>query len=198
MQVVIREPRGARRLLLGHRGLVGTFKPLINRSGVAWRLDGPELEMQPYQAPAMARFEKTAAEEQLDAALVASSKIAFQTQSSFQEPSAGPEMDTPEASDMGYPAWPDLTGLTGERDQPKYAQKAHFVRHGAEEWPSGTLKNGRQKPMTPYELKTGSVIAVTMISGINSDLPGPERPLAMLISLTVRLKSVVDVGSDVL
>jgi len=73
---------------------------------------------------------------------------------------------------MGYPAWPDLTGLTGERDEPKYAQKAHFVRHGAEEWPSGTLTDGRQETMTPYELKTGSVIPATMISGINSDLPG--------------------------
>jgi type IV secretion system protein VirB10 len=73
---------------------------------------------------------------------------------------------------LGAPAWPDLTALTGERDQPKYAQKAHFIRHGAEEWPSGTLQSGRQKPQTPYELKTGSVIPAIMISGINSDLPG--------------------------
>ena len=38
MQIIVGKPRGARRLLLGRDGLVGTFKPLINRSGVAWRL----------------------------------------------------------------------------------------------------------------------------------------------------------------
>ncbi len=37
MQVVIREPRAALWLLLGRHRLVGTFKPLINRSVVAWR-----------------------------------------------------------------------------------------------------------------------------------------------------------------
>jgi type IV secretion system protein VirB10 len=149
------------------RGMQKEEAPLYEQS-----LDGPELEIAPYEAAPLARIEKTAAEEQLEAALVASSKIEFQTQSSFQEPSAAPDLDPPEAQEMGPSPWPDLAALTAERDQPKYAQKAHFVRHGAEEWPSGYLKEGRQEPLTPYELKTGSVIPAVMISGINSDLPG--------------------------
>ena len=133
-------------------------------------LGGPALEV--YETPPLARIEKTAAEEQLEQALVARSRIDFELASAFREPSASPELNAPEASELGSPAWPDLTALTGEQDQSKYAQKAHFVRHGAEEWPSGTLQGGRQKPQTPYALKTGSVIPATMISGINSDLPG--------------------------
>ena len=133
-------------------------------------LEGPALEV--YEAPPLAQIEKTAAEEQLEQALIAPSRIDFETESSFREPPATPQPNAPEALGTGSPAWPSLEGLTGEKDQPKYAQKAHFIRHGAEEWPSGYLQSGRQKPQTPYELKTGSVIPATMISGINSDLPG--------------------------
>ncbi|MFM2625773.1 TrbI/VirB10 family protein [Vibrio owensii] len=31
---------------------------------------------------------------------------------------------------------------------------------------------GREKPLSPYELKVGTLIPATMISGVNSDLPG--------------------------
>ena len=148
------------------RGMQKEEVPLYEQS-----LDGPALETPPYEPP-LARIEKTAAEEQLEQALVAPSKIAFQTETAYQAPPAAHTPESANAPDLGYPAWPDLTALTGERDQPKYAQKAHFIRHGAEEWPDGTLQEGRKKPLTPYELKTGSVIPATMISGINSDLPG--------------------------
>jgi type IV secretion system protein VirB10 len=147
------------------RGMQKEESPLYEQP-----LGGPALEI--YEAPPLTRIEKSVAEEQLEQALVASSKIDFELASSFREPSVAPEPNAPEAPEWGSPAWPDLTALTGERDQPKYAQKAHFIRHGAEEWPDGYLRSGRQKPQTPYELKTGSVIPATMISGINSDLPG--------------------------
>jgi type IV secretion system protein VirB10 len=148
------------------RGMQKEEVPLYEQS-----LDGPALETPPYEPP-LARIEKTPAEEQLEQALAAPSKIAFQTETAYQAPPAAHTPESANAPDLGYPAWPDLTALTGERDQPKYAQKAHFIRHGAEEWPDGTLQEGRKKPLTPYELKTGSVIPATMISGINSDLPG--------------------------
>jgi type IV secretion system protein VirB10 len=148
------------------RGMQKEEVPLYEQS-----LDGPALETPPYEPP-LARIEKTPAEEQLEQALVAPSKIAFQTETSYQAAAAPHTPESANTPDLGYPAWPDLTALTGERDQPKYAQKAHFIRHGAEEWPDGTLQEGRKKPLTPYELKTGSVIPATMISGINSDLPG--------------------------
>ncbi|MCG9702475.1 hypothetical protein L1D19_20615 [Vibrio natriegens] len=34
------------------------------------------------------------------------------------------------------------------------------------------LTQGREKPLSPYELKVGTLIPATMISGVNSDLPG--------------------------
>ncbi|NNE20588.1 MAG: hypothetical protein HKN10_19140, partial [Myxococcales bacterium] len=134
-------------------------------------LDGPALEAPPYE-PSLARIEKTPAEEQLEQALSAPSKIEFHAPTSFEASPVSSESAPPETPDLGYPAWPSLEGLTAQKDQPKYAQKAHFIRHGAEEWPGGTLQDGRENPLTPYALKTGSVIPATMISGINSDLPG--------------------------
>jgi type IV secretory pathway VirB10-like protein len=148
------------------RGMQKEEMPLYEQA-----LDGPGLEAPPYEPP-LARIEKTPAREQLEQALIAPSRIEFQTQTSFQAAPASHTPEPSEAPDLGYPAWPSLEGLTGEKDQPKYAQKAHFIRHGAEEWPGGYLQDGRKNPLTRYELKTGSVIPAVMISGINSDLPG--------------------------
>lgn len=35
------------------------------------------------------------------------------------------------------------------------------------------LASSLQRPISPYELKAGSIIPITLIDGINSDLPGP-------------------------
>jgi type IV secretion system protein VirB10 len=147
------------------RGMQKDQAPLYEQS-----LDGPALEIEPYEPPPFAHIEKSPAEEQLEQALVARSRIEFQMPT--EAPPTSAEPIPPEAPELASPAWPSLEGLTGERDQPKYAQKAHFIRHGAEEWPDGVLQNGRTKPLTRYQLKTGSVIPAVMISGINSDLPG--------------------------
>ena len=152
------------------RGMQEQEAPLYEQA-----LEGPDLkapEWPAYEAPPLAQIEKSAAEEQLEQALVAPSRIDFTTPGLSPGTTAPIEPDAPPAPELASPAWPSLEGLMGERDQPKYAQKANFIRHGAEEWPSGTLPSGRQAPRTPYELKTGSVIPATMISGINSDLPG--------------------------
>ena len=70
------------------RGMQKEEAPLYEQS-----LDGPALEMPPYEPP-LARIEKTPAEEQLEQALVAPSKIAFQTETSYQAP---PAAHTPES-----------------------------------------------------------------------------------------------------
>ena len=149
------------------RGLQEEELPLYEQP-----LDGPPLEIPPYAPPPLAQIDKTGAEEQLEQALVAPSRVEFQVPGPSQVPRSKETGEPVDAPDLGYPAWPDLSALTGDKDQPKYAQKAHFIRHGAEEWPSGTLQEDRKEPRTRYTLKTGSVIAATMISGINSDLPG--------------------------
>ena len=38
--------------------------------------------------------------------------------------------------------------------------------------PSGYLSSRREYPVSPYEIKRGSIIPGIMITGINSDLPG--------------------------
>lgn len=61
----------------------------------------------------------------------------------------------------------------GERDINRSSEKAAWLQDRAQE--SGVahyLKGGREAPLSPYELKAGSVIPAIMIGGINSDLPG--------------------------
>lgn len=56
-----------------------------------------------------------------------------------------------------------------DSDQNRQGEKKAFLREG------GSVKTGMAKvdnPITPYELKAGTVIPGIMISGINSDLPG--------------------------
>lgn len=66
---------------------------------------------------------------------------------------------------------PALTGI-GElppEDPNKQDVKIAF----AKETHSNTyLSKGRETPLSPYELKVGTLIPATMISGLNSDLPG--------------------------
>lgn len=56
-----------------------------------------------------------------------------------------------------------------DNDQNRQGEKKAFLREG------GSVKTGMAQlanPITPYELKAGTVIPGIMISGINSDLPG--------------------------
>jgi type IV secretion system protein VirB10 len=119
----------------------------------------------------------TRAEESLRQALAASSKIEVEGSRRIED--FGPPTERSFGEDSshldGDPRMAELEALrelAGGRDQPKYAQKANFIRHGADDWPSGYLQGARQGPLTPYELKAGAVIPAVMISGINSDLPG--------------------------
>jgi type IV secretion system protein VirB10 len=117
------------------------------------------------------------AEETLRQALTASSKIEMQDFTRIDDSAPPPEPSFGEDGSHlgGDPRLAELEALrelAGGRDQPKYAQKANFIRHGAEDWPSGYLQGTRQGPLTRYELKAGAVIPAVMISGINSDLPG--------------------------
>lgn len=64
------------------------------------------------------------------------------------------------------------TGGNGATDPNKQGVKMAF----AEQEHSNTyLTTGREAPLSPYELKVGTLIPATMISGLNSDLPGPAR-----------------------
>ena len=58
---------------------------------------------------------------------------------------------------------------SGPEDPNQQAHKQAFLQQAR---PSGALLHQRQPPLSPYELKTGTVIPAVMITGINSDLPG--------------------------
>jgi type IV secretion system protein VirB10 len=49
------------------------------------------------------------------------------------------------------------------------SQKVAFMNKGKR---MGYLPHKRNAPLSPYEIKTGTIIPAVMISGINSDLPG--------------------------
>ncbi len=61
---------------------------------------------------------------------------------------------------------PTLMQASDNRNDNTYAQ---FDNKGDDRW---QLKSQAQAPRTPYELRAGFVIPATLISGINSELPG--------------------------
>src|SRR4029450_9691189 len=61
----------------------------------------------------------------------------------------------------------------GEQDLNRAAQKRAFLGDRAPEALSAHyLPGGREAPVSPYEIKAGTIIPATMIGGVNSDLPG--------------------------
>ena len=64
-------------------------------------------------------------------------------------------------------------GEEGEPDLNRAADKRAFLDGRAPEAASAAyLPGGRAAPVSPYEIKAGTVIPATMVGGINSDLPG--------------------------
>lgn len=61
----------------------------------------------------------------------------------------------------------------GESDDPnKQDQKEKFLKDIQQLVDGDYHKEGRKKPISPYEVKAGTIIPSVMIGGINSDLPG--------------------------
>jgi type IV secretion system protein TrbI len=60
-------------------------------------------------------------------------------------------------------------GLVGETDLNHQSEKLAFLQKSQ---PSAYLNSQLKAPVSPFELKTGTVIPGTLISAINSDLPG--------------------------
>ena len=60
-----------------------------------------------------------------------------------------------------------------ERDLNRAAEKRAFLSDRAPEAGAAHyLPGGREAPLSPYDIKAGTVIPATMIGGVNSDLPG--------------------------
>jgi type IV secretory pathway VirB10-like protein len=63
-------------------------------------------------------------------------------------------------------------GMAGEDDQNKQDQKDQFLNNIQQAATSDYHKEGLKQPISPYEVKAGTIIPAVMIGGINSDLPG--------------------------
>ena len=70
------------------------------------------------------------------------------------------DLDQMQEGGMGHDAAEDANGQS---------QKVAFMNKGKR---MGYLLHKRNAPLSPYEIKTGTIIPAVMISGINSDLPG--------------------------
>lgn len=77
------------------------------------------------------------------------------------------------AMPAGFPAMGNGGPMAGEEpDQNRQAQKQAFLDKAAAANDTPYLSSVRKAPMSPYEIKTGTVIPAVMVDGINSDLPG--------------------------
>lgn len=80
---------------------------------------------------------------------------------------------TPPVAGAGNGTGFDPTALaaaaTAAEDQNKQARKEEFFNSSSSDV---YLAQARQKALTPFEVKAGTVIPAIMITGINSDLPG--------------------------
>lgn len=63
-------------------------------------------------------------------------------------------------------------GLTGQGENDPNGQSAKTAFFNQDLTDLGYLPNGVVAPVSPFEVKRGSVIPATLITGINSDLPG--------------------------
>lgn len=84
-------------------------------------------------------------------------------------PAAGAEA-TGAIPATGEPAQTGRLALDPERDQNNQQRKLDFVGQSA----SGGIYNAHalQTPASPYQVMAGSVIAASLLTGLNSDLPG--------------------------
>jgi type IV secretion system protein TrbI len=65
-----------------------------------------------------------------------------------------------------------LAGIHEEPDQNRQEQKLAFLEKSAKQLETPYLPTTRKAPLSPLEIKTGTIIPATMVDGINSDLPG--------------------------
>ncbi|MBL6653966.1 MAG: TrbI/VirB10 family protein [Reyranella sp.] len=98
------------------------------------------------------------------------------TATTAQSPSPSPLTPSPSGGSPGTPA-ALTTGPAGprlaldpDRDQNNQQRKLDFLNQRAE--PGIYNPHSVQEPVSPYQVLAGSVIAASLITGLNSDLPG--------------------------
>lgn len=112
-------------------------------------------------------------QEQYISALTGDSAVQGFGGSNQNTASAQPASYTPPVAGSGSGTGFDPTALAAAaaaaEDQNKQARKEDFLNSSNSDV---YLAQARQKALTPFEVKAGTVIPAVMINGINSDLPG--------------------------
>jgi type IV secretion system protein VirB10 len=89
-----------------------------------------------------------------------------------------PPQASPSGQDSGFSGvgsmnlFGALSGSGAERDTGLQNRKRDFLKSGGDFGELGYLDSTVVPPLSPYELKSGTVIPAVMLTGINSDLPG--------------------------
>jgi type IV secretory pathway VirB10-like protein len=90
--------------------------------------------------------------------------------------------ESPNALELGRPAAPSATAASptspaappGASDSdPNLQDRKNAFLEGVGSKTSDYLPAGVQHPRSPYEVKAGTIIPAVLVTGINSDLPGP-------------------------
>jgi type IV secretion system protein VirB10 len=81
-------------------------------------------------------------------------------------------VETPELGGLTFPAPPVAQADTSER-RINQRNKQGFLDEAAPKDSAIYLERQLQRPASPYQIMAGTVIPAVLISGINSDLPGP-------------------------
>jgi type IV secretion system protein TrbI len=101
-------------------------------------------------------------------ALSANSASTTQEQSGDVRDTSSPDFEAAKAAGVMPPGSPSNEGAQGSSNSP--SSYAKFDRkNNKDRW---RLDSFLEAPRTPFELRAGFVIPATLISGINSDLPG--------------------------
>lgn len=83
---------------------------------------------------------------------------------------AGDDDDEDQAKGPSEPSIPDMrVPVHADGDYAQFGKKRKAKRSGDDRW---DLDSSLENPRTRFEVRAGSIIPATMISGINSELPG--------------------------
>ena len=150
------------------------------------QLPGPEPKPQPTQDPQALKRDRLQEEREaaLRQALAAGTPVdSFQAQSAKGPPDQQIATTDPSLAGLAqkvrqnYMSTAGLLGqgLSGTGDEPdlnRQAQKLAFLEKAMTQIETPYLPATRKAPLSPLEIKTGTVIPAFMVEGINSDLPG--------------------------
>lgn len=110
-------------------------------------------------------------EDNSDLARLAGTEIPGFSRSASRRPSSAASAAQSDRAERGVSGEPGFlnTAQTGTPDLNRQAEKQAFLERAR---PAEYLQRERTAPLSPFEIKTGTVIPSVLISEVNSDLPG--------------------------